>query len=83
MAGLTAGPIRGCLKPPLEFVSSETRWAFLLLLGLLLRGVLESLEGWFGSGLEQGSTMGLLRRAGALVAWISVVRWSPKSSVMG
>ena len=45
VVGLTTGPIRGCLKPSLEFVFSETRWA-LLLLGLSW-GV-GSVQAWSG-----------------------------------
>ena len=48
-------------------------------------GVTRKTVDWIGGiGLEWGSTMGLLGWAVILVVWMdSVVRWSPKSSLMG
>ena len=62
VAGLTTGPIRGCLKPALEFVF------FGNMLGTLAAGVV---TGSFGGSVQAwsgGRPWGSLGRAGALVA---------------
>ena len=65
VVGLTTGPIRGSLKPTLECV------IFGNTLGTLAVGVVTGSFG-VGSGLERGSTMGLLGRDCALVAGMDV-----------
>ena len=79
VAWLTNGRPRGCLKPILECAVGHV--------GTLAAavGVTRKTVDWIGGiGLEWGSTMGLLGWAVTLVVWMdSVVRWSPKSSLMG
>ena len=77
VVGLTSGPIRGCLKPPLELVFLETRWALLCCWGC---------QGEFlgrfrlGAGVDHGAAGKGGCIGGMDGRWLS---WSPKSSLMG